>query len=248
MVVPFSLTIYNVSGKLQSGLKAIYYERRETMSPLLKDKVAIITGGGRGIGRAFALRFAEEGAKVVIAEILLENAQKVAQEIEAKGGDVMALHTDVADEESTQEMAKKAVEHFGRIDILINNAAIYFGLQRKTWHTLTLEEWDRMFAVNVRGVWLCCKAVFPYMQQQGKGKIVDIASGTAGGPAGATQRFHYATSKGAVITMTRLLARALGEHNICVNCIAPGLTITEATQANYEQETPASLTTRFDHN
>ncbi len=212
------------------------------MSSLLKDKVAIITGGGRGIGRAYALRFAEEGAKVVIAEILLENAQTVAREIEAKGGDVMALHTDVSQEDSTLEMAKKTVERFGRIDILINNAAIYFGLPRKAWQTLTVEEWDRLFAVNVKGVWLSCKAVAPYMQQQGKGKIVNIASGTASGTAGATLRLHYATSKGAVITMTRLLARDLGEHNICVNCIAPGLTMTEASQSSPDSNAPTRLT------
>jgi 3-oxoacyl-[acyl-carrier protein] reductase len=211
------------------------------MSPMLQDRVAIITGAGRGIGRAYALRFAREGAKVVIAEILLENAQKVAREVESAGGTAMALQTDVSLEASTIEMAKKTVERFGKIDILVNNAAIYYGLPRKPWHTWTVEEWDRIFAVNVRGVWLCCKAVAPHMQQQKRGKIVNIASGTASGTPGAAQRLHYATSKGAVITMTRLLARAMGEHNICVNCIAPGATMTEASLAGLDAGGSASL-------
>jgi 3-oxoacyl-[acyl-carrier protein] reductase len=193
----------------------------------LKDKVAIVTGGGRGIGRAYALRFAEEGAKVVVADIIFDNAQKVADEIKAKGGEALALRTDISDVSSTQEMAEKTLEQFGRIDILMNNAAIYYGVGMKRWDTWAPEDWDRMFAINVKGGWLCIKAVAPHMITQGKGKIINIASSTA--DTGYHGLLPYTCSKGAVITMTKAMARALGRHNINVNCISPGYTMSEAT-------------------
>lgn len=193
----------------------------------LKDRVAIVTGGGRGIGRAYALRFTDEGAKVVIADIILENTQKVVEEIKVKGGDAIALHTDVSNENSTIELAKKTTECFGRIDILINNAAIYYGIGSRPWDGWTVEDWDRMFAVNVRGSWLCAKAVFPQMKAQGKGKIINIGSSAA--DAGLDQILAYICSKGAVVTLTRGLARALGRYNINVNCILPGFTLSEAS-------------------
>ncbi len=199
------------------------------MTQRLKDKVAIITGAGRGLGRAYALRFAGEGAKVAIPDIIFENAQKVVKEIEAKGGQALALHTDVSDETSTQEMARKTVERFGKIDVLVNNAAIYYGSGGRPWDSLSVEEWDRMFAVNVKGTWLCCKAIVPHMQNQGKGKVINIMSTTVGGSPGCEFLFHYASSKGAMVPMTRLLARALGDWNINVNCLCPGLTATEAS-------------------
>lgn len=199
------------------------------MAQRLKDKVAIITGAGRGIGRAYALRFADEGAKVVIPDINLENAQKVVNEIEAKGRQALAIRTDVSDEASTQEMAKKTVERFGKIDILINNAAIYYGIGLKPWNLWSVEEWDRIFAVNVKGTWLCCKAVAPYMQAQGKGKIINIMSATVGGAPGTEFSLHYSCTKGAITPMTRLLARALGDSNINVNTLCPGLTASEAS-------------------
>jgi len=198
------------------------------MEQRLKDRVAIITGAGRGIGRAYALGYADEGAKVVIAETIFENAQKVVQEIENNGGEALAIHTDISDEAGTQEMARKTVERFGKIDILINNAAIYYGIGLRPWDSLSVEEWDRIFEVNVKGTWLCCKAVVPHMQTQGKGKIINISSGTVAGPPGAHLVFHYVCTKGAIMTMTKLLARALGDWSINVNSIAPGLTETEA--------------------
>ncbi len=194
----------------------------------LKDKVAVITGGGRGIGRAYALGFAKEGAKVVIAEIVLENAQAVAAEIEDEGGAAIAVKTDVSKEKDTREMARLAIEKFGGIDILVNNAAIYYGIGMKPFHVISEEEWDRMMAVNVKGGWMCTKAVVPQMQSQGSGKIINVASGTFF--AGLPMMLHYVTSKGAAIAMTRALARELGAFGINVNCISPGFTMSEASK------------------
>jgi 3-oxoacyl-[acyl-carrier protein] reductase len=193
----------------------------------LKDKVAIITGAGRGIGRAYALRFVDEGAKVVIAEIILENAQKVVTEIEAKGGEALAIHTDVTEEASPQEMARKTVERFGKIDILMNNAAFFFGIGSKSWDAWTVDEWKKSFAINVVGSWLCMKAVVPHMIPQRKGKIINISTTTY--DLGFQAMLPYTCTKGAVVGLTRTMARALGRYNINVNCIAPGYTTSEAT-------------------
>lgn len=193
----------------------------------LQDKAAIVTGGGRGIGRAYALRFAAEGASVAVADIVFENAQTVAEEIKAKGGEALALQTDIASEASTMEMVKKTVERFGKIDILMNNAAIYYGVGIKRWDAWVPEDWDRIMTVNVRGSWLCIKAVSPQMKAQGKGKIINIASSTA--DSGYHGLLPYTCSKGAVMTMTKALARALGRYNINVNCISPGYTMSEAS-------------------
>ncbi len=193
----------------------------------LKDKVAIITGGGRGIGRAYALRFAAEGAKVVVADIISDNAQKVAREIVNAGGNSLSLVTDVSSPDDTEKMAKKTVDKFGRIDILLNNAAIFYGLGARKWDSWQPDEWDRILAVNVKGIWLCMKAVVPYMISQSKGKIINISSSTT--EKGTAVILPYTCSKGAVSVMTTCMARALGEHNINVNCISPGYTMTPAT-------------------
>lgn len=194
----------------------------------LKDKVAIITGAGRGIGRAYALRFAAEGAKIVIAEIDFRNAQAVAQQISAQGQEAFALNTDVSDEKSTQQMAEETVKRFGRIDILVNNAAIYYGITMKPFSAITVEEWDRLMAVNVKGSWLCVKAVLPQMKAQGRGKIINIASQTI--LLGTPMLLHYVTSKGAILAMTRAMARELGDYGINVNCLCPGFTMSESSQ------------------
>ncbi len=128
------------------------------MTQRLKDKVAIITGAGRGLGQAYALRFAGEGAKVAIPDIIFENAQKVVKEIEAKGGQALALHTDVSDETSTQEMARKTVEGFGKIDVLVNNAALFY---RTPVETLTIEDWERVMDVNLTAQPGCSAADHP---------------------------------------------------------------------------------------
>lgn len=193
----------------------------------LKDEVAIITGSGRGIGRAYALRFAEEGAKVVICDINISGLDKVAREIETMGGEVLAVRSDVSDEASVGELVKRTKERFGKIDILINNAATYCGIGFKPWDSWMAEDWDRIFAVNVRGSWLCLKAVVPHMIAQGKGKIINIASSTV--DIGLQSLLPYTCSKGAVMTLTRAMARALGRHNINVNCISPGYTLSEAS-------------------
>jgi 3-oxoacyl-[acyl-carrier protein] reductase len=200
----------------------------------LKDKVGIITGGARGLGKEFALRFAKEGAKVTVCDIL--DCGSTASEVRKLGGEVLALHTDVTSEKDTAEMALKTVERFGKIDILVNNAAVYGGIENKNFvrpfEEITTADWDKMMAVNLKGIFLCCKAVSPYLKKQGQGKIINIASTVA--LAGVPIFLHYTTSKGGVISMTKGLARALGEFNINVNAVAPGMTWTEATRSSLE--------------
>jgi len=205
------------------------------MSPVLKDKVAIITGAGRGIGRAFALRFAEEGAKLLLPDISLERAEGVVKEIRAKGGEAVAMLTDISDENATQKMAEKVMQQYGRVDILLNNAAIWYGLNITPWDAWTVEEWDRIFSVNVRGTWLCCKAIAPLMIKESRGKIINIASNVARVPA-AQLFLPYSCSKGAIFTLTHALARALGPSGINVNAIAPGYVASEASLAQRDSE------------
>ena len=202
----------------------------------LKDKVAIITGSARGMGRVFAKRFAKEGAKVTVCDIL--DCKPVAEEIKSAGGEVMALKTDVSNEKETAEMVKKTVDRFGRIDILVNNAAIIGTIETKDFvkpvEKIVSADWDKILAVNIKGVFLCSKAVIPYMKKQGGGKIINMASTVAF--SGPPHFIHYTSSKGSVVTMTRALASALGEFNINVNAIAPGLVMTEAMQGAYDPE------------
>ena len=194
----------------------------------LEGKVAIVTGGARGLGKAFCLGMAEEGAKVVVTDILDEQAQQTAEEIRKKGGSAISLRVDVASEEDTQRMVAETVKQFGRIDILVNNAAMIYGITRKPFMEIPVAEWDKLMTVNLRGPFLCCRAVFPQMQKQGKGKIVNIASSTAF--TGSKNFVHYVTSKGGVIGFTRSLAAEVGQHGIRVNSIAPGFTDTEAAR------------------
>jgi len=198
------------------------------MSPVLKDKVAIITGAGRGLGREFALRFAEEGARLLLPDISLERAQKTVKEIRGKGGEAHAMLTDISDEEDTRRMAEEVMRIYGGVDILLNNAALYYGVERRAWDTWAVKDWDRMFEINVRGTYLCCKAIAPLMVKAGKGKIINIASDVFK-VADAHHLMAYACSKSAVYTLTQCLARALGPSGINVNSIAPGYTATEAS-------------------
>jgi 3-oxoacyl-[acyl-carrier protein] reductase len=197
----------------------------------LKDKVAIVTGGAKGIGKAFVMGFSKEGAKVaVVTDLSLKAADETAAEVIKKGGEALVIRADVSNLEDTREMARKTIEHFGGIDILVNNAAIFGSVPIKhaPFYELEMSEWDRTWEVNVKGVFLCCRAVFPQMREQGSGKIINISSTQF--YRGGTQYVkyaHYVAQKGAIIGLTRALARELGEHNINVNCIAPGGTLTE---------------------
>src|SRR5437899_12432341 len=192
----------------------------------LKDKVAIVTGGGVGIGRAYAHGLAKEGAAVIVADI--QEAKKVAADIKAAGGEAIAVAVDVTSTEKTQAMAAATLKAYGHIDVLVNMAGFYSALKKKNFMEIDPDEWDRVMAVNLKGLFLCVKAVYPAMQRQGKGKIINISSGTA---LGGTPFFlHYVTSKAGVIGFTRALARELGSDNIGVNAITPGLTISGPQQ------------------
>jgi len=190
----------------------------------LEGKVAIVTGGGRGLGKAFCLKLAEEGAKIVVVDVI--DTTGTVKEIEERNGSAIGLKVDVSQEEDTQRMAEETVAKFGRIDVLVNNAAIFYGLERKSFQDISTEEWDRLMAVNVKGQWLCAKAVAPEMKKQGKGKIINVASNVAF--TGHVGFLHYLTSKAAILGLTRGLAGELGEHGICVNSLCPGMAMTEA--------------------
>ena len=193
----------------------------------LTDKVAIVTGGGKGLGKAFCAGLTKEGARVVMAVHRMDKeASQAAKEIETKGG--YALEVDVINEEDTHRMADEAVKRFGRIDILVNNAAMLRGITRKPFMEIPLAEWDKLMAVNLKGVFLCCRAVFPQMKKQGKGKIINLSSETAF--TGSNNLIHYVTSKGGIISFTRALAREVGQYGICVNAVAPGFTDTKASR------------------
>jgi len=200
----------------------------------LKGKVAIVTGGARGLGKEYALRLCEEGARIVVADIL--DAAPVMDEIKRRGGEALALHTDVSEEQSVNEMARRTIEKFGSIDILVNNASVFADIPRISFFDVSVQDWDKIMAVNVKGTFLCCKAVYPQMKKQQKGKIINISSGTCF--TGVPFFIHYVTSKGGIIAFTRALAREVGNDGICVNTIAPGFTISEPVQQNprYSEE------------
>lgn len=190
----------------------------------LQGKVAIVTGGSQGIGLEYARGLLAAGARVVIADVV---APASPDEL---GAEFMFVETDVSCERDTLRMAEAAVAAFGRIDVLVNNAGLFSSLTMKPCSSLSMDEWDRVMAVNVRGTFSCVQAVLPHMRQVGYGKIVNIASGTVF--KGSPMLLHYVTSKGAIIAMTRSLARELGEFGIRVNTLAPGLIVTENVAAH----------------
>jgi len=195
----------------------------------LKDKVAIVTGGAKGLGRAFALKLAEEGAAVmVVTRKDMDNLRETVRQINDLGGRASSCQADVSQEEDTRAMAEKAIKAFGRIDILVNNAAVYDGIHRKPFHEIDLDEWDLVMNVNVKGAFLAARAVFPSMKENRSGKIINLASEVFF--TGSHGFAHYVTSKGGIIGLTRALAVELGPHNICINCVAPGFTDTEASR------------------
>lgn len=196
----------------------------------LEGRVVIITGGGKGIGKVYALEFAKAGAHVVAADIDGMAAQAVAEAIRGESGKAIGVETDVSDAGSTEAMARAARETFGGIDVLINNASLMSVLPRRSWLEIPDEEWDRVMAVNLRGLFLCCRAVFPVMHERGYGKIVNISSSRVW--EGNPNRLHYTTSKAGVIGFTRALAREVAEHGITVNAVTPGLTMSDTQVAS----------------
>jgi NAD(P)-dependent dehydrogenase (short-subunit alcohol dehydrogenase family) len=188
----------------------------------------LVTGAGRGLGRAFALGFAERGDRVAAADLDEAGARETAS---LTGG--IAVRMDVADAASVGEAVERVVRELGGIDVLVNNAALYAGLHRGAFHELDEQEWDRVMAVNVKGTWLCARACLPALREGG-GAILNVASTTAiNGSAGFA---HYVASKGAVIALTRAMAREAGPLGVRVNAIAPGLTLTQASRDMLEGE------------
>jgi 3-oxoacyl-[acyl-carrier protein] reductase len=193
----------------------------------LKDKVVIVTGAARGLGKTFSLALVGEGAKVMAVDIV--DPGETVREIESSGGVAKGFQADVSDQTSTFKIAEETIQAFGRIDILVNNAAVVYGLVRKPFFEIDPEVWDKVMAVNIKGPWLCTKAVFPYMKEQGKGKIINLASETFF--TGSHGFVHYVASKGGVVGLTRSLAIELGPYHITINAIAPGFTDTEASRS-----------------
>ena len=196
----------------------------------LKDKIIVVTGAGRGLGRAFAEGAAKAGAAaVIVAELVDEWGHGTADALKKDGHDSMFVALDLGDPASVAAMADAVGKRYGRIDGLVNNGAIATGIGGKTFEEIDIDIWDKVMRVNVRGTWLAIKACAPWLRKSGKGaRIVNIASDTA--LWGAPRLLHYVSSKGAVIAMTRSLARELGPDRISVNAVAPGLTLVEATE------------------
>lgn len=191
----------------------------------LSGQTVIVTGGGKGIGKVYVQELAKAGAKVLAADIDEAGALGVAQELRDQGHHVFGMRSDISDERSVEEMARRALDETGRIDVLVNNASLMSVLPRRSWLEIPVDEWDRVMAVNLRGMFLCCRAVHGAMQQQGRGKIVNIASSRVF--EGTPLRLHYTTSKAGVIGFTRALAREVGPHGINVNAVSPGNTLSE---------------------
>ncbi|MFQ5913033.1 MAG: SDR family NAD(P)-dependent oxidoreductase [Nitrospinota bacterium] len=194
---------------------------------LLKDKVVIVTGAARGIGKVYAKTIAAQGGEVVVSDII--DGEPAVEEVRKAGGEATFIYADVSSGKSAGALAEAAKDKYGRIDGLVNNAALFADLKYVPFDQITEQEWDRVFAVNVKGVWLMTKAVYPYMKTRGSGKIVNIASGTPF--KGIPKTPHYVVSKGAVVTLTRVMARTVGRDGINVNCVAPGLTRSESVIA-----------------
>jgi NAD(P)-dependent dehydrogenase (short-subunit alcohol dehydrogenase family) len=193
----------------------------------VENRVCIVTGAAQGLGATYAKALAEEGAKVVVSDI--DDASGVAAEINASGAEALALQNDVSDWESCQDMVAKTVEKFGRVDVLINNAAIFGNLERASIDEISPELFERVMKVNVTGTFLCTKAAIPVMREHGYGKIVNISTSRIF--AGLPFYVHYDASKGAVFGMTRAMAKELGDDGIRVNAIAPGSTMSENVKA-----------------
>jgi len=195
-------------------------------------KSVVITGGGGKIAKAYALAFAKEGARLSLPDIA--SADPIVKTIRDSGGTAISMACDVSDESSVKAMVEETVKQFGTVDVLINNAAHFMSVWKGPFWEMTVEEFDKAMAVNVRGSWLCAKTVAPHMQKHKSGKIINISSNVA--LTGNPNYIHYVTSKGALIAMTRAMARELGDWNICVNTVSPGFVVTEGRQVDPEYE------------
>jgi 3-oxoacyl-[acyl-carrier protein] reductase len=193
---------------------------------LLEQKTIVVTGGATGIGQAFALGCAAQGANLVVAD--MNSADETVAAIQQAGGKAIGVKVDVSNQESLNAMADAALKAFGRIDGLVNNAAYFREVKLTPFEEIDPEIWERIFQVNVRGVWQCCKAVMPAMRAQNSGSIVNISSVVA--VAGQPGYLHYVATKGAVLSMTKGLAKECGSVGVRVNVIAPGFVITDATK------------------
>jgi 3-oxoacyl-[acyl-carrier protein] reductase len=196
---------------------------------MLAGRTAIVTGGGKGIGAAFSAGLAKEGASVLVADVEEVAAKDVAARIRNDGGIANHCRVDVTDVDQTKEMARAAIEAFGGVDVLVNNAAMYSTLKRCPFFDISPDEFDRVLAVNVKGPWLTTLSVFPSMRERGRGKIINVSSSSV---FTATNRLaHYVASKMGIIGLTRALARELGDYNICVNALLPGMTDSQSNHA-----------------
>jgi NAD(P)-dependent dehydrogenase (short-subunit alcohol dehydrogenase family) len=203
----------------------------------LAGKRVVVTGAAGGLGRAFAEAFAREGAKVIVADINLTGAEATASAI---GASAVAAQVDVTSLTSTVALAARAAETLGGIDVLVNNAAIYAGLERKGFEQIDEAVWDRVMAVNVKGPWQMTRAVAPHLRAAGGGAVINVSSATV--MSGSPEWLHYVSSKGAVIAMTRALARELGDDRVTVNALAPGFTLTEASLGLMENAASYGIT------
>lgn len=195
----------------------------------VQDRVVIITGGGQGIGREVARQFAAAGAICIVADLNPENARRVQEEIVERGGRASALPVNIAEEASVQAMVAAVVAEHGRVDVLINNAAIFATLEKRKFDLIPVAEWETVMRVNINGPFLSARAVVPQMRKQGWGRIVNISSDAV--PKGVMNYMHYVTSKSAMIGFTNAMARELGVDGINVNCIRPGAVATEVDRA-----------------
>ena len=208
----------------------------------LNGKTALITGAGQGIGRAFAKRFAAEGANVIVLDLNGDAAQSVAALIEQAGGHALAVVADVSDEAAVSTAVRHGIERFGRIDALVNNASIFATIKMGPFEQITFEDWSAIIRVNLTGVFVCCKAVASTMRGQGTGSIVNISSSTTF--MGRRDYAHYVASKSGVIGLTRALATELGDDNVRVNAIAPGSVETEVPRETVTPEQAKALIAR----
>lgn len=195
---------------------------------LLQGKKVLVTGAARGLGRDFAQAIAEAGAQVVMADILDDRVQEVAIELQQRGLKVEAVKIDLADAVSIQQAVEQAVKYLGGLDGLVNCAALATNVGGKSLMDYDADLWDRVMNINVKGTWLVTKACMPYLKQADAGKVINVASDTA--LWGAPNLIAYVASKGALVAMTRSMARELGQFNICINTLSPGLTLVEATE------------------